>query len=1644
MKIRRPRKRKPSSSTTRRLGRFAAVNMPGIERLEDRLMFDCGGSDIVPPAAGFEDISSPRSTEVATIEIRFSESVSGVDVGDFRLTHDGSNVPLQGIANLHTTNNRTFVLANLADLTSADGDYEIRLVAAGSGIEDANCNALRFDDSETWRKGTSSNGPIIFDVHNVTPDPRDAPVDYVEVHILDDVNLDTFTHEDIRLVRNSSEVILDDSVSVEFRGSNLYRINGLTSFTTPEGLYEITVYGEALQDRDGNLGRESASDSWVNGDIPKGVIRGTLWNDLDGDGLRDGGDVGLPGWTVYIDVNDDRVYDPDSEPAAVTDEQGEYLIGNLDAGTYIVREVIPDGWDQTAPEASGTLYFSESQNHDGLYTLDMASGAATHIGENRVGGGDVGLAQSPVEGMLYGTAPWQLSHFSTDGSGNGESLAQVTSTGLTYDYDNDTLYSISFLNFRTLDRTTGEILEQLPQPPVDGSSLAYADGSVYMLGGFGSWSRYDIQERRWTLVGYTGNFSDNFGLAHDPFTDTFYAVDDDSYLYTVDPDAAELTVVGDTGIQGSGGLAVVGFRPVKHTVTLGTGQSIPDVDFGNHQSLTPAPDSIDLLADSDTGFSPDDDLTSKDNRDSDNVLFLTVEGTLPGALVTLYADGSPIGSTTAQGEATTIATNGTAELADGVRRFTATQMLPGGGESPASAPLDITIDSTLPGEAAVVSITTDSGDPDDGITNDSTLELAGTADAGTLVAVSLAGAGVIGEVEADSAGVWKFDFTDEELAEGTYSFSASSTDAAGNVGQAAPPLVVEIDSTAPAAAVVNSVSTDTGLEGDAVTSDRTLIVSGMAEVGASISLTRVGQGVVGTATADAQGDWSVDLTDTELGEGSHIFVASATDVAGNAGPASDDFKVVIDTTAPPVPVMTGIGDDTGQPGDQVTYDPTLEIYGTAEPNTVVTVTLEGTGEVGAAEVDAEGNWTLDLTNEKLAEGTHRFSAIASDDAANASDASAVLTVIVDTTEPDAPEFTGIDDDLETPGDLTTSDPTLVIHGTAEAMARVTLTRTGVGEIGSTTAASDGSWSFDYTHVSLPVGEHHFTAVAVDAAGNESLTAGTLDVTITNGDSPIIVVGDHTLVANRPNQRVPIYVTNLPDVTGAQFRAQIGDGRGPDLEPVFGGIDYVGTIWEAHPFTRIGGPIDIAPQLLDASIVFDSPGDHVSGDGLIVTLIVDTTGIEEGEFPLLLAGGENPSDTALILQDGVELPIAITNGSITITSSEVVGRHVLYNNSAFDGNESAVNAADEDAVAPDKVPLLAGQKATFANYSTYTRGINALVVDVRGLADPDGLSADDFEFRMGVTNNPATWSDAPAPASIVVRAGQGADGADRVTILWSDHQIEKTWLQIVVKATPQTGLAEADEFFFGNAPGETGNNASNAIVDGADFANVRDNPRNFLNPASLDDPRDFNRNARVDGIDLAIVRDNATSFITALPLLDLTGYSPAGDRASSAFDGPAAAGQFQALEPSTGGNSGLGGTAASPSNGSAESDEPLKLFVMPYCGTNRLNLGSATATWITPDAGSIPTWIANTSAPTPSPYDIRDIVGPLPLEVLNEIYAASRSAPAVDVPLAEGELPGRSGWQLEMTDWMGPLPEDLLSELVDELAPDVARGSAAPG
>ncbi len=81
-----------------------------------------------------------------------------------------------------------------------------------------------------------------------------------------------------------------------------------------------------------------------------GFIGGRKFEDLNRNGNADAGEPGLAGWTIYIDANNNGTLDS-GEQSTVTTEDGSYYFANLPAGSYILREVLRNGWDQTQPAA---------------------------------------------------------------------------------------------------------------------------------------------------------------------------------------------------------------------------------------------------------------------------------------------------------------------------------------------------------------------------------------------------------------------------------------------------------------------------------------------------------------------------------------------------------------------------------------------------------------------------------------------------------------------------------------------------------------------------------------------------------------------------------------------------------------------------------------------------------------------------------------------------------------------------------------------------------------------------------------------------------------------------------------------------------------------------------------------------------------------------------------------------------------------------------------------------------------------------------------------------------------------------------------------------------------------------------------------
>jgi len=204
---------------------------------------------------------------------------------------------------------------------------------------------------------------------------------------------------------------------------------------------------------------------------------------------------------------------------------------------------------------------------------------------------------------------------------------------------------------------------------------------------------------------------------------------------------------------------------------------------------------------------------------------------------------------------------------------------------------------------------------------------------------------------------------------------------------------------------------------------------------------------------------------------------------------------------------------------------------------------------------------------------------------------------------------------------------------------------------------------------------------------------------------------------------------------------------------------------------------------------------------------------------------------------------------------VAGRYAFYNNSAFDGANAAANRADDAAIATDKRPLRPGGVASFANVTSYPRGINGVMVDVTRLPDSaPALSASAFTVEVGSGNG--SWATGPGPLGVSVRRGQGTNGSDRVTLTWPDRAIRNTWLRVTVRPTASTALAAVDVFAFGNLAGDTGEGRSGATaaaqVDAFDVLNVR---RSLFSAAPVTSRYDFDRDGGITALDLLNARSN---------------------------------------------------------------------------------------------------------------------------------------------------------------------------------------------
>jgi hypothetical protein len=92
-------------------------------------------------------------------------------------------------------------------------------------------------------------------------------------------------------------------------------------------------------------GESEADVNFGNRALP-GSISGYKWNDLDGDGMKEDGEPGLPDWVIYLDENESGTFD-DGEPSTATNSEGSYSFSQVPVGEYTVAELQQTDWEAT-------------------------------------------------------------------------------------------------------------------------------------------------------------------------------------------------------------------------------------------------------------------------------------------------------------------------------------------------------------------------------------------------------------------------------------------------------------------------------------------------------------------------------------------------------------------------------------------------------------------------------------------------------------------------------------------------------------------------------------------------------------------------------------------------------------------------------------------------------------------------------------------------------------------------------------------------------------------------------------------------------------------------------------------------------------------------------------------------------------------------------------------------------------------------------------------------------------------------------------------------------------------------------------------------------------------------------------------------
>ncbi|MCO6180962.1 Ig-like domain-containing protein, partial [Ciceribacter sp. RN22] len=259
------------------------------------------------------------------------------------------------------------------------------------------------------------------------------------------------------------------------------------------------------------------------------------------------------------------------------------------------------------------------------------------------------------------------------------------------------------------------------------------------------------------------------------------------------------------------------------------------------------------------------------------------------------------------------------------------------GGTPATDTAPVTLDT-------VASVTIDSVTDTD---SDGMPEVTGTADPGSTVTITWPD-GTQTTATADGSGNWTAESPTTQP-EGTV--TATATDPNGNISG---PATGFYD-------VLPTITIGTPIEGDdivnAAEAGDVVITGTTTDVPAgqtvTVTLTDGTNTVTTTATVLADGTWQAAPVDvSSLTDGPITVTADVSDTQGN--PATDTAPAELDTT-PPVATIEAMSNDCATYGDFVSAADVTEVSGSADPGSVVTISVDGT-VIGTVTVDATGVW----------------------------------------------------------------------------------------------------------------------------------------------------------------------------------------------------------------------------------------------------------------------------------------------------------------------------------------------------------------------------------------------------------------------------------------------------------------------------------------------------------------------------------------------------------------------------------------------------------------------------------------------------------------------------------------------------------------